>query len=253
MAGNVTVESLQETYDAIVSIDEKIDAASGTTAAGKRAMTNRLVEDEKDSWTPAVQNFVGEIRNGNLPIEKVIGVVNGIISGLTSEFGAEMDEHLDAEVERLKSQAPEVSESELEELLNEGREQRKVYDAMRTVLDLLGEDVSGIPTPKRLSGARGPRGPRLSKKYNYTIDGKGRSDNTNTLSSIYQTDIKGTEGCEDWTGTKQLKEFMAENGFDFDDPQDEFEVTLPNNKVLGMTVASVDESYGSDGDEGEEQ
>lgn len=246
---DVSIDALKAQFEQINDIDQKLAAASGAASAGKRSILNRAVSDQQDTSGPVVANFVAELENSNFEIETLAGVVYGIIKGLEDSYKDQIDAWLDEQAKELEESAEDISDNERDELVAEAKKLRQVYTAMRNMLEIMGEDVSSVPEPKRLTGARGARGPRMKKRYNYTFDGKPRSDSMNNISSIFATECGDIEG---WTGTKDLKEFMANNKFDFDNPPDNYEVTLPNGKVLSMVVDTVEESYEGEGDESDE-
>lgn len=237
MANGVSVDlaSLQAKYDEISALDEKLDAASGSEAAGKRAIASAIASETESSWRKAADSILKGLAGQDVKTQ--VGVYTGLIHTLQDQYRDVVDEFLSEEVERTKADQPQVSQEEVEELTKQRRVALDQFRALRNILDIFQTDTTTVPEPKKRTGSRGPRGPRVLKGFNFFIDGVARSESQNNLSSIANT------VCDDlgWK-TAELKNFLTENGVDLENPGSGFEVTLPNNKVLKAVAGPVSET-----------
>lgn len=234
---SVNVGMLQSKYDEISEIDEKLDAASGNEQAGKRALSNRIAEETKSQWEDPVSNIVSSF-NQIEDLTVLIGAINGLQKLLKDNFGEKTEAYLKEQVEASKKDAPQVSADEVEQLLNNRKDLVNQYRALKNMLDVFGIDSSSVPEPKKMTGSRGKRGPRVLTNYAFSIDGKELSASQNSLSAVANNICKDIAGG--WK-VKDLREFLTAQGIDLTNPPSEFEVTLPNNKVLGAKVVEVDD------------
>jgi alkylated DNA repair dioxygenase AlkB len=188
---------LKSLYSDISQLDEKIASASGNDSAGKRAIANAIAADTSEDW--------------------------------------DVDEYLTAKAEENKSDAPEVSDEELNTLLATRREKTDQYKSIRNILEMFGSDVSDIPEPKRMTGSRGPRGPRTLSNFDYSVNGEPRSKSQNSLSSIAST-VCGPLGWK----TKELREYLVSQGLNITEPPETWSYDLPafpDGKVV--TISAV--------------
>lgn len=248
---NVTVEELQSVYNEIDALDSQIAAASGSDAMGKRAYLNSLFNERQPSLQPFIDQVIMHLTTqlSDDP-ESLAAAVNGLDRAISDAFGKQVDELATKFVEANKTEAPAVSDEELSNLTNAARELRKRYNALRGVLDMFGFDVSSVPEPKKLSGARGPRGPRTLSNFNYFVDGKPRTESQNSLSSISNTVFKDTPFRE----AKALREELARQGLDLQNPPEEwaYDVVLDGDKKVKISAvksAEKDEYVKSDDDD----
>jgi hypothetical protein len=224
---------LKSLYSDISQLDEKIASASGNDSAGKRAIANAIAADTSDDWN-AVATQVVEFAS-DLTIEQKIGLLTGVTKALKDALGDDVDEYLTAKAEENKSDAPEVSDEELNTLLATRREKTDQYKSIRNILEMFGSDVSDIPEPKRMTGSRGPRGPRTLSNFDYSVNGEPRSKSQNSLSSIAST-VCGPLGWK----TKELREYLVSQGLNITEPPETWSYDLPafpDGKVV--TISAV--------------
>lgn len=225
---SVTPETLQSKYDEIFAIDEKLDAASGSESAGKRALANSIASETENSWKKVADNLVSAFEKIDDPQIRV-GAFTGVLKSVQDRFKNEVDEFLAKEVANRSTDQVEISAEELSQMTDARRELVEQYRALRNILEMFGSDVSTIPEPKKRTGARGKRGPRVLTNYDFYVDGEARTASQNSLSSIANT------VCKDlgWK-TVDLRNFLVEQNIDLENPPAEFSVTLPEpvNKVL---------------------
>lgn len=255
MAGiEVNMDTALAKYQEIVQYDEIIAAASGSKDAGKRAIANQIAVETETDYKKMLDNLVSAL-NKVEDTRVLVGVTTAINKSLKDNFTSQVEEFLEKELEARKSDTPEVSQEQLEQTLKDRKEAVDQYNALKNILEMFGNDVESLPVPKRMSGprgAQGKRGPRLPKNLQFQIDGKDRTATQNSLSSIANTVCKGDEfEGGSWT-TKELKTWLMEQGFDFENPPTEFSYTLPNGKVLsGYMTTDPDEDEDEDEDETE--
>lgn len=247
---NVSVEELQSVYDEIANLDDKIAAASGSDTMGKRAYLNSLFNDRQETLQPFIDQVINHLRTNLENPEDLAAAVTGLDKAINDAFSKSVDELATKYVEANKTETPQVSEDELNQLTNEARELRKKYNAMRGVLEMFGFDVASVPEPKKMSGARGPRGPRTLSSFNYHVDGKPRTESQNSLSSIANTVFKDTP----FSQTKALREELARQGLDLQNPPDEWEYTISigdgkSVKISAFKSSEKDEFVKSDDDD----
>lgn len=247
-------EKALEIFAEIERLEGVIDAASGSPDAGKRKIGNELAEANKDSYAKSLENLVSGLTNIEDPAVKA-GVYTGLVTGLREALGKEVDEYLTKEADSRKTDSPEVSADELTAAVAARKEQVDIFKAMKALIGMFDEEAANaLPEPKRMTGPRGPqgeRGPRWPKNLQFAIDGKDRSATQNSLSSIFATVVKGSEGCESLTSTKDFKEFLAEKGVTAENVPNTFEVELPNGKTLSGRL--TDDVVEDEEEEEEEQ
>jgi hypothetical protein len=238
---SVDVNTLLDKYQEIASVDEQLDAASGSEQAGKRALANSVSAETQKSWEKPVSNLVKTIQGFDSP-ELIVGTYTAIQKALRDNFQEQVDKFLTELAASRQSETVTLTPEQLEELNTARKQLVEEYKAIANILEMFKFDISGVPTPKKRTGSRGPRGPRVFGRYVFSIDGKERTASQNSLSSIANT------VCKDlgWA-TADLRNFLVENGFDVENPPETFEVVIPDpvNKTLTM-VLSEDEDEGED-------
>ncbi len=250
--GGITVdpEALRALSLEAARLDEEIAAASGSVSQGKRAYLNSLVNTRMDDdLNSFVQDIVSNLSNVS-EVEDLIALTESLDRAIKQHFGEQIDKHVDAYLEANKPEESEkVSDTELESMMDKARTLRKRFDSMAGVLEMFGFDISDIQRPKRLSGSRGPRGPRTLSKFDYFVDGVARTKHQNSLSSIASTLLKDTELGK----TKHLREWLVQQGLDIENPPDEWEYTLPNGKVLKAVKSEETDEYEASDDDDEDE
>lgn len=239
---------LKAMYDqgmaAIASLDENLDSVQDAESAGKRKVTNDLVDAQKDTWGPFVENAIEQLKE--MDTEALVGVYNGILRALRAEFDATSTEYVTTRVEaQPKTEKPDVSE----EQLKEWQAQRStLYAQIKQIVELakgmLDEDWE-MPAPRR--GSRGKRGKRALSFYNWFIDGTAVTDDSNTPAGVAK--LLGFDKAAEFT--KVLKE--AE--IDTRKPPAEFEVEAKGHSVKAVRDASAptESEEEEEGDEEEEE
>lgn len=245
---SVNVSMLLEKGQEIAAIDEQLDAASGSEQAGKRALANSISAETQKDWEKTVGNLVKAFSN----IEDatlLVGAFTAVQRSLKENFGEQVDKTLTELHASRKTEQITLSPEELESLTANRKQLVEEFKALDNILDMFGFDTSGVPKPKKRTGSRGPRGPRVFGRYVYSIDGTERTASQNSISSIANTVCKELE----WS-TEQLRNFLTENGFDTENPPESFEVVLPDpvNKTLSMVAKVADEDDVEEGDTEEE-
>lgn len=225
---DVTKETALEQYAEIEKLDEVIEASSGSSDAGKRALANQIAAETEDQFKKLVENLVNNL-NKIEDVKLLVGATTSITKALKDSYSEKTDKYLADLVEANKKDAPTVSDEELTSIVEKRRELVKIYGAMTQILEMLGQDIKDLPKPKKMTGPRGPqgkRGPRVPSNLQWSVDGKDRAATTNTLSSmaatLFEPPIK----------TAEFREFLTTNGFNFENIPATFECKLPSGKVL---------------------
>jgi hypothetical protein len=251
---NVNPDQLRAVLKQIVELDEQLAAASGSDALGKRAYLNNLVETHKGNFEGFMNQVVEHLRtNLSENPEVLAAAVTGLDQAITKAFGEQVNKLASDYVEANKTETPEVSTEQITEWENQRRELTKRYHALRGVLEMFEFDVSDIDEPKKMSGSRGPRGPRVLSNFDYIVNGKPRTKSQNTLSSIAATVFKDTK----FSSAKTLREELARQGLDLKNPPDEWEYDIAIGDDKSVKLAAVkteakDEYVSSDDDDDDE-
>lgn len=243
-----------ELFAQIEEKDSVIEAASGSKEAGKRKIANDTASETEDSWKKNLSQLKSAIDKVAEDPKAVAGAFTGITAGLREAYGKQVDAWLDAEVEARKSDSPSVSADQLSEAQEARKELVEQYKAVVTVLGHFGHKEEDFPTPKRMSGPRGPqgdRGPRFPKNLQLSVDGKPRSTSQNSMSSVFQTVVKGTAGFENLKSTRDFKQYLKDEfGLDPESTPPSFEFTLANGKILSGVLTN--EQVAADDDDDDE-
>ena len=102
------VEIYQKLTAGIAELDEVLDAQTADAkTAGKRKLTNDLIEAETAAWEPIVDQL-DKILAG-IPVERQIGVYFGLVRALGSSYSNK----LAAEVEALVNSQPTIEVEKL--------------------------------------------------------------------------------------------------------------------------------------------
>ena len=249
---NVSPEVLRAKYNEIVEVDDQLAAASGGANAGKRAIANRLAAENEE----AINNLVSQIAEvfEQLDEPTLAGVFSGFTKQLDAKFNEPVQAFLTREAEANKTEVPQLSDDDMKKLVETAKTLRNEYTALRNILDLFGQDISDIPLPKKMTGARGKRGKRVLSTYIYSVDGDKLPDlEQGSLAAVakrigvegYETEVTDKEG--NVTGTKnvtsatQLKEMLAEKGLDLKEPEDTWSYNINGHVVSAVRMAVDDD------------
>jgi hypothetical protein len=242
---SVTIDSLKEKSDEILAIDEKLDAASGSEDAGKRALANSLASEYASVWKSPADKMVTSISKIE-DMEQRAAAFTGVVKSLQEAFKKEVDSFLEETVKARQADNPTetLSEDELNSLSESRKTLVEQFRALKNILDMFGQDTSVVPDPKKRTGSRGKRGPRVLTDYDYFIDGVARSKSQNSLSSIANT------VCADlgWK-TADLRSFLTDKGIDLTNPPAEFEVQLPTDPPKTFKAVKGEPAASDDDDE----
>lgn len=237
---SVSVDTLKEKYNEIAEIDEQLAAASGSTTRGKRAIANQLITEYEGTFGDKVEAVVKTF--ADFDDDVLAAAVYSLKKAVKDELEERVDDFLEAKVAETQEETPELSEDEVSGLVDTRKERYQEYKAVKEILEMFGEDISGVPEPKSMRGARGPRGPRALSKYQYSLDGEALPSSRNTIASIASEN--GFEKAKD------LRDFLKEQEIDTSNPPVEWEVELPNGVTLS---ASKKEEFITEEDEEEEE
>ncbi len=218
----------KRTWNTIADIDEKLDA--GSEAAGKRKVTNELVEQAKGEWGPVAKNIIEEMRK--LTDEERVGVLYGLNRELTSAFKEEAEKLVTARVEALPKTEDTLTDEQKKAL---AAERSELANQIKLIVNMAGtfgefEEGNEWPLPKR-RGAVGKRGKRALSFYDWSIDGVDVPDDQNSVKGV--AEMLGFEKQAEFT--KALKECMVgDKKLDTTNPPERFSV-----EINGKTVTAV--------------
>lgn len=219
-----TYRVVKEKIDAL---DEQLDALSDRKGAGKRALINAMIEEQKEDWGGTLQNFSAALSNveNEKGFEVAAGIYYGFLKAITDQFKEKFDKFVQEKVDAQPvTQVVEMSPEEVEKL----SEQRKAYAKQaKMIMELgttLGANEDDFPKIKVRTGARGKRGPRALSLFDWFIDGEALSGEDNSLLAVSRA--HGYEKKAD------LTKAMKDGGIDTKEPEDQITFTLKDGKVL---------------------
>jgi len=248
----VTPEVLRAKVEEIAQIDEQLDAASGSESAGKRALGNALAKEHEPVWKATGDSLAEEFGKISDPAQ-LAGVYNGILQVMHDNFRTQVDEYLAEEVSKRDENKVEVAPEQIQEWTETRKTLMNQYKALHGILEMFEQDISGIPEPRKRTGARGKRGKRIFQGFDWFVDDEPRSESQNTLSSIANTI---TDKALGWK-TPELRNFLTEQGIDLNNPPAEGSVMLPDpvNKKISwkQKPISLEGSEEEDFDEEEDE
>lgn len=242
MAGiQVDKEALQAKGREIQELDVVLDAQSGSKAAGKRSVRNRLVAESGNS--EFVNAVVYRMRE-DFSEEELYATFYALLDGLDNDFSDEAEQHVDSLVEAQQSDNFEkLSDDEIQKIQAERKDKVNEFKALANILEMFGTDISDVSEPKIRRGSRGPRGPRTLSKFQYTINETELEEEVNSLATVAK--LSGVK-------VKELKEHITSQGVDLKNPPAEWTAELPND--VGTLTATplpdfVDEFGDDESDE----
>ncbi|UOF81961.1 hypothetical protein [Caudoviricetes sp.] len=219
------VEVYQKLTAGIAELDEVLDAQTADAkTAGKRKLTNDLIEAETAAWEPIVDQL-DKILAG-IPVERQIGVYFGLVRALGSSYSNK----LAAEVEALVNSQPTI---EVEKLSPEKIKEmssvrsdlaRQLSTLIQTLtnfgMNILPDGTEMVPAKKR-TGGRGPRGKRALSYFTWWID------------DVEFENLKAVvEAYDSFEKVANLTKAFREAGIDTQKPGDRIDFTLPDGKIL---------------------
>lgn len=228
----------RELVDAINSIDEQLDSLTDSKAAGKRSITNQLIEKSKDSWSNVVDQFVGSLSTA--PDEVKIGVYFGIVRGLAKELQDDVNAALEKIVSTLPEQKPLIDPADAPEL---GKTRSDLYAKVKSVIALAEQfgEAEGMEMPKKRTGSKGKRGKRALSYFTWFI-GEKEYEKLAEIVDLY----------DQYEKVADLTKAMREAGLNLTTPEGDLDFTLPDGNILvGVNGAAEGDEDDSD-DEAEE-
>lgn len=236
----------QALKSALDEMDTKLDSLSDAEAAGKRKITNELVERFKGNWEPFAAKIVEQFQA--LDEDTLVGVYNGVVRELRSHFEEPSNKRVTSLVESQPKAEVQITEDEAKKLSTQRSE---AYQQIKQVIELAqswgeeGAENWEMPKPRR--GARGKRGKRALSYYNWFIDGEAVPADDNSVAGVYK--LLGFDKAKDFT------EFLRSNKIDTREPAPEFEVTYNGKQVRAVRSADapVEASDDSEPENGEEE
>jgi hypothetical protein len=231
----------RELTDSINSIDEQLDSLTDGKAAGKRAITNQLIEKSKDSWESVVNQFV--VNLAAAPDEVKIGVYFGIVRGLAKELQDDVNGALEKIVAKLPEAKPLIDPADAPEL---GKLRSDLYAKVKSVIALAEQfgEAEGMEMPRKRTGAKGKRGKRALSYFTWFV-GEKEFAKLAEIVDLY----------DQYDKVADLTKAMREAGLNLTNPEGDLEFTLPDGNILmginGAVEGDEDDSDEEDSDDAE--
>lgn len=215
------LQAHNELQEALRELDERLDLASGDAeTAGKRKITNELIEASKEAWGPISASLTSQLSSASEEVR--IGVFYGLLRDLQKTFGEPVSKLVDDKLAAMpKPEKVEVSDEVLKEM-NETRSTlfRKITNLIEMARSF-DQDAGMYDPPKRRANKGAKSGPRAITFVNWYIDDKEYDTLTEVIKEYPQYDK-----------TVTLRNAMKEKGIDLKNPPERFEYTLPDGKTL---------------------
>lgn len=229
------MSDLRSIYDEIIKnineIDEKLDSLVDTATAGKRKITNDLVESYDPVWSPVSTGLIEQIRE--MDPEQLVAVYFGLTRALDSEFREMAAKFVTDLAENAPKSEPLISEDEVEDL---SKIRSELYQKAKAVVDLaanFGEEDLEMPKTRR--GSRGKRGKRALTTMTWAINGSPVSDDDDSVAGVAK--LLGFEKAKDFT------QALRDAGIDTREPGETFTVEIAGKTV---TAEKTDDDAESD-------
>ena len=240
---SVSPDSLRQKLNEINEIDSQLDAASDSKGAGKRAVANQLASEHGAQGTQIVEQISQHLNNVETPV--LAGIFTQLVSDLNARFKSRVDTYLEqvAEANKAENAGATISETEIATLSEARKRLNEEYKALRSILEMFGQDVSGIPTPKKRTGKAGKRGPRASSQIVWTVDGETKTGTEGKFANVAKN--LGFPGDNLRSIAKSFREWIEANvettspsgatvKVDLSDPPSQFSFNAPNGqRVVG--------------------
>jgi len=226
--------------ETVLDIDKKLDSLTDPETAGKRKVSNDLIEASKSEWEGFLSGSIEQMENMDQEVQ--IGVYLALTRGLKEKFDNLSSEFIAKQVAEMPPVEPLISEEEAEALR---KTRSALYQQVKSVRELaiqVGEATEEDETwkmPKMRRGAHGKRGKRALSLYDWFFNGE-EIDGVNTVKDVSAR--LGYAKAADFT------QALRDAGVDTRNPPDQFEFNHPS----GTIVTAVKEDTGED-DEDEDE
>lgn len=231
-------------FEAINEMDEKLDSLSDTESAGRRKISNDLVNANADTWQPVAQNAITQLSSMDQAARA--GVYLGLIRELKKALDKDVNEFVDSQVETAPKVEPLISEEEAKEI---SAARSEAYKQIKQVVDLAvqfgeaEEDEWELPKVRR--GSRGKRGKRALSLYSWFIDGNAVPEESNSPAGVAK--LLGFEKAGAFT------KWLREQEVNTSKPPATFEVTYGDKNVSAVRDDDVTDEEVEDDDDLEEE
>lgn len=168
----------------VTEIDTKLDSLTDQETAGKRKVSNDLIEQTRSEWEGFLASAVKQMEN--MQPEILSGVYLALQRGLKDKFESPTNEFISTQVQDMPPVQPLISEDEAEELR---KTRSALYQQVKSVRELaiqVGEASEDDPEwkmPKMRRGAHGKRGKRALSYYEWFFNGDQVED-VNTVRDV---------------------------------------------------------------------
>jgi hypothetical protein len=225
----------------VSDIDEKLDSLTDQETAGKRKVSNDLVEASRDKWEPFSTQAVKQM--ADMPPEVLAGVYLGIQKILKDEFDKNVSEFITSQVSNMPPVEPLISEEEAESLR---KVRSSLYQQIKSVRELAiqvgeaTEEDEAWKMPKMRRGAHGKRGKRALSLYTWFFNGEEIDDVTTVREVAAHL---GYEKAADFT------QALRDADIDTRNPPDQFTFNHPSGVIVTAEKDVDDENGDEDEDE----
>lgn len=229
------LETLKANSQRAQEIDELLDAAAGSTDAGRRATVNFLVNENQSAVDSAFNQIVSQFDKVK-DDRQFAALVEGISRNLLTHFKERVDTVVNKVMAERKSVTPteKPSDEDMKTLSDERKILQETDKATRFLLTHYGESdaLVGIPEVKPRRGRRaGTKTTPVWQQFNYVVD-----SGAPTASLRKVVDQLGTP--EEY-GVKEFKEELEKQGISKDKLGEGWETEINGHKV----VATRDERF----------
>lgn len=239
------VEVYQKLTAGIAELDEVLDAQTADAkTAGKRKLTNDLIEAETAAWEPIVSQLDSLL--SPLAIERQIGVYFGLVRALGSVYSQKLGSAIDELVNNQPTvEVEKLSPEKIKEMSTVRSDlARQLTTLIQTLtnfgMNILPDGTEMVPAKKR-TGGRGPRGKRALSYFTWWIDDQ-EFENLKAVVEAYDSFEK----------VANLTKAFREAGIDTQKPGDRIDFTLPDGKILVGVKGDDAPETDSDADDDDE-
>lgn len=218
-------EIYHQLHEKINELDEFLDSQTADAkTAGKRKLTNDLIEAETAAWKPIVDQLTTLL--DPLSIERQIGVYFGLVRALGSAYS----QKLGTEIEALVNAQPtvEVEKADPEKIKAVSATRSELAKQLSTLIQTLTnfnmnvlEDGTEMTPAKKRTGGRGPRGKRALSYFTWTV---GQQEFANLKAVV--------EAYDSFEKVADLTKAFRAASIDTKNPGERIEFTLPNGDIL---------------------
>lgn len=223
-----------ELYGQITEIDVSLDSLTGGKSAGKRKVSNDLIEKYAPEFEGTATGLVAQI--AAMEGEQKFAVYLGFVKALRDEFDKAASSYVEGVVDAQPEQEALITLEQGQELMEQRKELReKIKSVVELGASMEGEEWE---MPKSRPGGIGPRKKSNLSQFIFTINGEELVDDEGD--PIAYKEVATTHGYSkvgDMTKALQDAEVDTTNDSEFED------FTMPDGAVVsGQRIGADEES-----------